>query len=74
MGTARRIDNVFLGATVADAPARPRAKEERGVTEQGPNTKPGMAIVLAAGEGKRMQSDRPKVLHEVGGLPLLVSW
>jgi bifunctional UDP-N-acetylglucosamine pyrophosphorylase/glucosamine-1-phosphate N-acetyltransferase len=30
-----------------------------------------MAIVLAAGEGKRMKSDLPKVLHEVGGASLL---
>ncbi|GJM44775.1 MAG: hypothetical protein DHS20C21_16170 [Gemmatimonadota bacterium] len=30
-----------------------------------------MAIVLAAGEGKRMQSDLPKVLHEAAGEPLL---
>jgi len=30
-----------------------------------------MAVVLAAGEGKRMHSDLPKVLHEVGGEPLL---
>lgn len=30
-----------------------------------------LAIVLAAGEGTRMKSSRPKVLHEVGGLSLL---
>jgi bifunctional UDP-N-acetylglucosamine pyrophosphorylase/glucosamine-1-phosphate N-acetyltransferase len=31
------------------------------------------AIILAAGEGKRMKSALPKVLHEIGGRPL-VSW
>lgn len=31
----------------------------------------GMAIILAAGEGKRMKSDLPKVLHEAGGRALL---
>jgi bifunctional UDP-N-acetylglucosamine pyrophosphorylase/glucosamine-1-phosphate N-acetyltransferase len=30
-----------------------------------------LAVVLAAGEGKRMCSDRPKVLHSVGGLSML---
>ncbi len=30
-------------------------------------------VVLAAGEGKRMHSDVPKVLHHLGGRPLL-SW
>jgi bifunctional UDP-N-acetylglucosamine pyrophosphorylase/glucosamine-1-phosphate N-acetyltransferase len=28
-------------------------------------------VVLAAGQGKRMRSDTPKVLHELGGRPLL---
>lgn len=31
---------------------------------------PTALIVLAAGQGTRMLSDRPKVLHEVGNLPL----
>ena len=28
-------------------------------------------IVLAAGMGKRMDSDLPKVLHEIAGAPLI---
>lgn len=32
-----------------------------------------MAIILAAGEGKRMKSKKAKVLHEICGLPL-VDW
>src|SRR5260370_10315333 len=30
-----------------------------------------LAIVLAAGEGVRMKSDRPKVLHEIAGKSML---
>ncbi|WP_404862295.1 bifunctional UDP-N-acetylglucosamine diphosphorylase/glucosamine-1-phosphate N-acetyltransferase GlmU [Georhizobium sp. MAB10] len=30
-----------------------------------------LAVVLAAGEGTRMRSDLPKVLHEVAGLPMV---
>ncbi|MCO8145003.1 bifunctional UDP-N-acetylglucosamine diphosphorylase/glucosamine-1-phosphate N-acetyltransferase GlmU [Rhodovulum tesquicola] len=32
---------------------------------------PTALIILAAGQGTRMQSDRPKVLHEVAGAPLI---
>ena len=35
------------------------------------NERSCLAIVLAAGEGTRMRSARPKVLHEVGGRSLL---
>jgi bifunctional UDP-N-acetylglucosamine pyrophosphorylase / glucosamine-1-phosphate N-acetyltransferase len=33
--------------------------------------RPLLTIVLAAGKGTRMKSDRPKVMHEVGGRSLL---
>jgi bifunctional UDP-N-acetylglucosamine pyrophosphorylase/glucosamine-1-phosphate N-acetyltransferase len=35
------------------------------------NSRRALAIVLAAGEGTRMKSDRPKVLHEVAGRSML---
>lgn len=32
---------------------------------------PIAVVVLAAGQGSRMLSDRPKVLHRLAGVPLL---
>ena len=34
-------------------------------------SRPAAVIVLAAGEGTRMKSDTPKVLHEICGNTLL---
>ena len=34
-------------------------------------SKPALAVVLAAGEGTRMKSAKPKVLHEIAGLSML---
>ena len=36
-----------------------------------PNAFPLQVVVLAAGQGKRMRSDLPKVLHPLAGRPLL---
>jgi len=30
-------------------------------------------VIMAAGKGTRLKSRRPKVLHEIGGKPLLVT-
>lgn len=35
------------------------------------NDHPIAAVILAAGKGTRMKSNRPKVLHEVAGLPIV---
>ncbi len=39
------------------------------MTDSIPN--PFATVILAAGQGTRMKSERPKVLHEVGGLSLI---
>jgi pantoate--beta-alanine ligase len=57
VGSTRLIDNIAVD--VAAGPARTAAR-------QGP-----VAVILAAGEGKRMKSDLPKVLHTVGGKPMV---
>lgn len=35
------------------------------------SSKPRAAVILAAGKGKRMKSDLPKVLHEIHGRPMI---
>jgi bifunctional UDP-N-acetylglucosamine pyrophosphorylase/glucosamine-1-phosphate N-acetyltransferase len=36
-----------------------------------PGRSPLVVVVLAAGQGTRMRSSRPKVLHEIAGLPMI---
>ena len=45
--------------------------EQRTQPEPGAGTRPLAAIILAAGKGRRMNSERPKVLHEVAGRPMV---
>jgi len=48
-------------------PGLPKRKERFGLNSNGKLA----AVILAAGEGKRMKSSIPKVLHELRGKPLL---
>ncbi len=59
VGDTRLIDNVPV-----EVRARRRRRRVKGRTA---------AVIMAAGEGKRMKSGLPKVLHTMGGRPL-VRW
>ncbi|GEL18790.1 bifunctional UDP-N-acetylglucosamine diphosphorylase/glucosamine-1-phosphate N-acetyltransferase GlmU [Pseudonocardia asaccharolytica] len=55
-----------------DGPDRPDgAREPVGPADPNATTRPAAAVVLAAGEGTRMRSAIPKVLHPIGGRSLL---
>lgn len=56
VGDTRLIDNIPVAA-----PASARKTVARGL----------VGVILAAGEGKRMKSDRPKVLHTIAGKPMI---
>ena len=58
VGRTRLIDNIEVDVGRGTA---------RGGLRRGP-----AAVILAAGEGKRMKSGLPKVLHTVGGRPMVV--
>jgi len=58
--------------------ARRRARRTRGVSSTAPQSFPPRALpsplnvaILAAGQGKRMRSSRPKVLHPIAGRPMV---
>ncbi|HYC24492.1 MAG TPA: bifunctional UDP-N-acetylglucosamine diphosphorylase/glucosamine-1-phosphate N-acetyltransferase GlmU [Roseiarcus sp.] len=50
---------------------QPRESLSKAADVTGPNGRRSLAIVLAAGEGVRMKSARPKALHEIAGRSML---
>jgi dTDP-glucose pyrophosphorylase len=58
IGATRLIDNI---AVEASAVGRRRRPAMRGA----------VGVVMAAGEGKRMKSGLPKVMHRIGGIPMV---
>src|SRR4051812_7813489 len=56
----------------SESPSHARPSVARSpVTQQNPGTAVGAVVVLAAGQGTRMRSRTPKVLHELGGRSML---
>ena len=67
----RRRGAISAGTVAAVAGARRARSARRAVQEEKTMTTAPGAIVLAAGLGTRMRSARAKVLHELGGEPMI---
>src|SRR5438105_12015146 len=60
------------GSPLAILTAMPKTKTKTKAKSSSPAQAPTFAIaIMAAGKGTRLKSKHPKVLHEVGGKPLL---
>jgi len=66
--SVRRFSVTLMPTTAAPSP-NPLAANPLAANE--PSVKPAAVVILAAGQGTRMKSAKPKVLHEVCGRSLL---
>ena len=73
-GRHGRINSRQVGQTASDRPGMPDCIHDVKHGDDNtadPRAQPALPIVLAAGEGTRMRSARPKVLHAIAGRSLL---
>src|SRR3954465_5359796 len=61
----------MAGGLPLGPPAPPRPPPP-GPPPRAPRLPAPVAVILAAGQGPRMRSDTPKMLHEICGLPMIL--